>query len=133
MFNRNSKRARIDTLIGQATRLEGDLTFAGGLHLDGRVAGNVRADPAVGSSLSVSETGTIDGDVEVPSVMLNGTVTGDIVARERVVLGPHAKVQGNVLYGVIEMASGAQILGKLSRVGTEAAPASPPSGQTKSV
>jgi len=116
MFNRDSKQARIDTLIGKSARVQGDLEFAGGLHLDGSIAGNVRAEPAAGSSLSVSETGSIEGAVEVPSVMLNGSVRGDIIARERVVLGSTARVQGNVYYGVIEMTLGAQIMGKLTQV-----------------
>lgn len=116
MFSRDSKPARIDTLIGQASRVRGDLEFAGGLHLDGTIAGNVRADPGGNSSLSVSETGSIDGNVEAANVMLNGAVRGDIVARERVVLGATARVHGNVFYGVIEMTLGAQIMGKLTRI-----------------
>ena len=116
MFNRDTKQARIDTLIGKASRVHGNLEFAGGLHLDGSIAGNVRADPSEGSSLSISETGSIEGNVEAGNVMLNGSVRGDILARERVVLGATAKVQGNVYYGVIEMTLGAQIMGKLTRV-----------------
>ena len=119
MFSRESKQARIDTLIARSTRVHGDLEFAGGLHLDGSIAGNVRSDPSQSSSLSISETGSIEGSVEVPNVMLNGSVRGDIVARERVVLGATAKVQGNVYYGVIEMTLGAQIMGKLTRVAEE--------------
>jgi cytoskeletal protein CcmA (bactofilin family) len=116
MFNRDAKQARIDTLIGQAARVKGDLEFAGGLHLDGSVAGNVRAEPGASSSLSISESGSIEGNVEADNIMLNGTVRGHIVARERVVLGATAKVQGNVYYGVIEMTLGAQIMGKLTRI-----------------
>jgi cytoskeletal protein CcmA (bactofilin family) len=116
MFNRDTKQARIDTLIGKASRVHGDLEFAGGLHLDGSIAGNVRAEPIEGSSLSISETGFIEGNVAAVNVMLNGTVKGDILARERIVLGATARVQGNVYYGVIEMTLGAQIMGKLTRV-----------------
>jgi cytoskeletal protein CcmA (bactofilin family) len=116
MFNRDSKQARIDTLIGKASRVHGDLEFVGGLHLDGSIAGNVRADPSQDSSLSVSETGSIEGNVEAADVMLSGAVKGDIFARGRVVLGATARVQGNVYYGVIEMTLGAQIMGKLTRV-----------------
>ncbi|MBS0422390.1 MAG: polymer-forming cytoskeletal protein [Proteobacteria bacterium] len=121
MFSRDNKQARIDTLLGKASRVHGDMEFAGGLHLDGTIAGNLRADPVEGSSLSVSETGFIDGNVEVGNLMLNGAVRGDIVARGRLVLGATAQVQGNVYYGVIEMTLGAQIMGKLTRI-TEAAP-----------
>jgi cytoskeletal protein CcmA (bactofilin family) len=113
MFSRDSKHARIDTLIGKAARVQGDVEFEGGLHLDGRVAGNVRAVGEQDSSLSVSEHGAIEGSVEADNVTLNGSVRGDIYATERVVLGPRARVFGNVRYGVIEMTLGAEIKGKL--------------------
>jgi cytoskeletal protein CcmA (bactofilin family) len=125
MFSRDSKQARIDTLIGKAAKVHGGLEFAGGLHLDGAIAGNVRADPSEDSSLSVSETGSIEGNVEVGNIMLNGAVKGDIVARGRVVLGATARVQGNVYYGVIEMTLGAQIMGKLTRISETASPGQP--------
>jgi len=122
MFGRDSKaNGRIDTLVGKTAKVQGDVVFTGGLHLDGRVAGNVRADNDPTATLSVSETGSIEGSVDVPSVMLNGSVRGDIMARDRVVLGATAKVQGNVHYGVIEMTLGAEIKGKLVPLPTGAA------------
>jgi cytoskeletal protein CcmA (bactofilin family) len=130
MFNRDSRAPRIDTLLGRAARVQGDVDFEGGLHLDGQIQGAVRSDDARDSSLSVSETGSIDGPVRVPNVLLNGVVRGDIHARERVVLGATARVEGNVYYGVIEMTLGAQIVGKLVRlepVGQVMAPQSAPS------
>jgi len=116
MFNRDSKPVRIDTLIARSVRVNGDVEFAGGLHLDGQVAGGVRADPANPSSLSVSDTGSIEGPVEVTDLVLHGAVRGDIVARGRVVLGATARVEGSVYYGIIEMTLGAQIAGKLVRL-----------------
>lgn len=116
IFNRDSKPQRIDTLIAKSVRVDGDLEFAGGLHLDGRVAGGVRADSQAPASLSVSDSGSIEGPVEVTDLVLHGTVRGDIVARGRVVLGASARVEGNLYYGVIEMTLGAQITGKLVRL-----------------
>jgi cytoskeletal protein CcmA (bactofilin family) len=104
---------KIDTLIGTAARLQGDIVFAGGLHVDGHIVGNVSADPSSDSTLSVSEHGRIDGAVEVPNVILEGTVKGHIHARGRVVLGPKSRVEGDVYYGVIEMTLGAEIMGRL--------------------
>ena len=118
MFTRDS-RPRIDTLIGRETRIAGDVEFEGGLHLDGRIAGDVRAlstSAARPAALSVSETGIIDGAVEVPDVKLSGTVRGDIRASSRVILGATARVEGDVHYGIIEMTLGAQIMGKLVRL-----------------
>jgi cytoskeletal protein CcmA (bactofilin family) len=122
MFSRDP---RIDTLIGKGARVEGDVDFLGGMHLDGAIAGNVRSDASPGATLSVSEAGSIEGNVEVPNVLLQGAVKGDIRARERVVLGATARVEGNVYYGIIEMTVGAQITGKLLRLAPEAPPAVP--------
>ena len=122
MFGRDAKLSnRIDTLIGRTARVEGNLEFSGGLHLDGHVTGNVVAKPGTDSSISVSEHGCIEGSVEVPTVVLNGAVNGDIHARERIVLGAQARVRGNVQYGVIEMTLGAEIQGRLIPLGVGAA------------
>jgi cytoskeletal protein CcmA (bactofilin family) len=133
MFTRESKLARIDTLIGKAARVRGDVEFAGGLHLDGSIVGNVRSDQAPGSALSVSQGGSIEGTVEVPNIRLDGTVKGDIHARERVVLGATARVEGNLYYGVIEMTLGAQIMGKLMQVVPGKAAEAPPAGELGTV
>lgn len=116
MFNSDSKAARIDTLIARSVRVNGDVEFTGGLHLDGQVMGGVRADPQTAASLSISDTGSIEGPVQVTDLVLHGSVRGDIVARGRVVLGASARVEGNLYYGVIEMTLGAQITGKLVRL-----------------
>lgn len=114
MFKRASKPStRIDTLIGKSVRVNGDVEFTGGLHVEGFVGGNVRATGASGASVSVSEHGHIDGSVESPQVVLNGRVNGDIIAVERVVLGAKARVQGDIYYGAIEMTLGAEVSGKL--------------------
>jgi cytoskeletal protein CcmA (bactofilin family) len=118
MFGRRKQNStRIDTLLGKSATLNGDLEFAGGLHLDGRVNGNVRSSAEDGGALSVSESGFIEGSVEVTNIVMNGTVNGDMHARERLVLGGKARVNGNVHYGVIEMAPGAVITGKLIPLG----------------
>lgn len=114
MFKRKpTKKPNIDTLIGAKTRINGDVEFSGGLHLDGYINGNVSGDVGTDASLSVSEHGGIEGSVIVPNIVLNGIVKGDIDATERVELGEKARVLGNVRYAVIETAVGAQINGKL--------------------
>jgi len=128
MFTRDSRQARIDTLIGKDARVHGDIDFRGGLHLDGHIEGAVRSEETRDSTLSVSETGSIQGAVQVPNLVLNGTIRGDIHALERVVLGATARVEGNVYYGIIEMTLGAQIIGKLVRLEPETPPAAPATG-----
>jgi cytoskeletal protein CcmA (bactofilin family) len=112
MFKRNNS-PKIETLIGAKTRINGDVEFSGGLHVDGYINGNVSGELGTDASLSVSEHGEIEGSVIVPNIVLNGIVKGDIDATDRVELGEKARVLGNVRYTVIETAVGAQINGKL--------------------
>jgi cytoskeletal protein CcmA (bactofilin family) len=108
-----SKNANVGTLIGPKTRINGDVEFTGGLHLDGYINGNVKGDSNQSTFLSVSQQGSIEGSVIAPNVILNGIVKGDIDASDRIELGANARVMGNVHYTVIETAVGAQINGKL--------------------
>ena len=113
----NSKKpkqtANIDSLIGQNTEIRGDVIFSGGLHVDGKVKGNVIAAEGDDSVLTLSERGTIEGEVKVPNVVVNGTVIGDVHALSHVELAAQARVHGNVYYTLIEMAMGAEVNGNL--------------------
>src|SRR5204862_5456512 len=79
MLGRKSRsQAPIETLVGADTRIQGDIEFAGGCHVDGYVKGNVKATKDARAVLSISERGCVEGSVLVPHVLLNGTVKGDV-------------------------------------------------------
>jgi cytoskeletal protein CcmA (bactofilin family) len=115
MFSGDDKqtRARIDTLIGKNSRITGDLQYKGGLHVDGEIRGNVHAEEGSDSMLSLSQHGTIRGQVKVPHLTINGTVEGDVHAEKRLELGPEARITGDVYYNLIQIAVGATVNGKL--------------------
>ena len=114
MFSKPSRNKReIRTLVGAGTRVNGDVIFFDGLHVDGAVHGNVSIAEGATGSLSVSQEGVIEGNVNVSEAVVDGTVKGNVEASERVELGPTARVVGNVVYELIEMASGAEVNGKL--------------------
>jgi cytoskeletal protein CcmA (bactofilin family) len=110
---RKRKTTRIDTLVGQHSEILGDIRFSGGLHVDGTIKGNVIAENDGRSMLSLNECGTIEGEVNVPYVVLNGVVIGDVHGCEHVELSSKARITGNVYYNLIEMAIGAEVNGKL--------------------
>jgi cytoskeletal protein CcmA (bactofilin family) len=116
---KQTKSAEIDTLVGANTRINGDVEFVGGFHLDGTINGNVTCAQSKSDTLSVSEQGCIEGSVVVTNIVLNGLVKGDIEASDRVELGPMARVLGSVHYTTIETAVGAQINGKLIHRGKQ--------------
>lgn len=112
-WGKSTACSSIDTIIGQHTHMKGDIRFSGGLHIDGRVEGNIIAEPGSGAVLTVSEQGSIEGDVQVPNLVLNGAVVGDVHVSERVELASHARVTGNLYYSLIEMAMGAEVNGNM--------------------
>jgi cytoskeletal protein CcmA (bactofilin family) len=111
--NRKRKVTRIDSLIGQHTKIQGEINFSGGLHVDGTIEGNITAIEDSDAVLTLSEQGTIHGDIRVPNIILNGTVRGNVYAEEHIELALNARVVGNVYYNLIEMAMGAEVNGSL--------------------
>ncbi len=107
------RSSKIETLIGQSIEIDGDLSFNGGLHLDGKIKGNVTAENGTDSVLVVSEQGYISGDVSVPYAIINGTIKGNVYASEKLELSSKACITGNVHYNSLEMASGASVNGNI--------------------
>jgi cytoskeletal protein CcmA (bactofilin family) len=112
--------AQVDTLVGRHTTIEGNLRFSGGLHVEGTIRGNLYADDGERPSILIlNEGGRVEGEVNVPRVVINGTVEGDVHASERVELAPKARISGSVYYNLIEMAMGAEVNGNLIRRSNE--------------
>lgn len=108
-----SKSARIDSLLGRETQVNGDIRFVGGLHLDGRVTGKVSSEGDPSAYLQVSPQGIVEGNIDVPNIVIGGTVKGEIRAIGKVELSSTARVDGDVYYNRIQMAAGAEINGQL--------------------
>lgn len=113
MFGKSNKPSPIDSLIGAGTTIEGDITFVGGLRIDGHVKGNVRATGGKPGTLVLSELAKVEGEIDVAHIVVNGTVAGPIRATEYVELLPKARVTGDVCYKSIEVHVGAIVMGQL--------------------
>lgn len=114
--NKQHDGQAIDTLIGPQVTLHGDLVFSGGLYVEGRIYGKVIAEEGKQAVLTLAEQGRIEGEVQVPVVVINGELQGDVYASERVELAAKARVLGNVHYKVVEMRAGATLTGRLIHV-----------------
>lgn len=105
----------LETLIGRRTEFKGDIDFSGGLRIDGKIRGNVRASGSGETSLVVSEHGQVEGNVDVTNVVINGVVNGNVNSSGKVELQAGARVNGDVHYRVIEMALGSAVNGSMVR------------------
>lgn len=113
---KKAKPCSVTTVIGQDTLVSGGMCYHQGMHIDGKVNGNVFPNEMSKSSLSIGENGVVDGNVYAETLMTNGTITGDLYASHTVQLGSSAKIIGNVYYHKLEMAMGAEVIGNLVKV-----------------
>lgn len=122
MFGKRQSKPqnRIDSLISAETKVDGNISFAGGLRIDGEVNGNVTAVPGKPSTLVLSEHGHVNGDINVMHLVVNGEVNGTVQVGEYLELQSKAKVRGDVCYKALEMQLGAIVEGKLMHLAEEA-------------
>ena len=109
----NAPVSKMESLIGVGTRIEGDVVFKGGLHIDGEVRGNISCENPQEGTLEISDKANVEGSITVGHVVVNGTVTGPIFASHSLELMPQARVTGDVEYHQIEIHQGAVIQGRL--------------------
>ena len=103
----------VETLVGPRAVIRGDVSFTGGLYVEGTIHGKVTAEDGSAAVLTIADDGHIEGEVRAPVVVISGRMTGDIHAGERIELAANARVTGNIHYKVVEMAAGAMITGRL--------------------
>lgn len=127
MFRRKNDMAidasKLTGLLPQDTCVRGDVTFSGGLRIDGRVEGNIQGTPDGRDLLVLSEKGVVVGSVKVHDAVINGTVEGDIEVAHFLELQAGARVSGNITYSTLKLDCGATVDGKLLRVGENPATA----------
>ena len=125
MFRKKSTMAidvsRLAGLLAHDTCVQGDVMFAGGLRVDGRVEGNVMGKPDDRGLLVLSEKGVIVGSVKVHDAVINGRVEGDLEVGHYLELQVGARVTGNISYRTMKLDCGATVDGKLVPLGDQSA------------
>jgi cytoskeletal protein CcmA (bactofilin family) len=84
--------------------LEGEFHFKDAVRVNGHIAGTVYSKAG---TIIVDVEAQVDANVDVAVAVIGGTVRGDIVARERVELGPASKIYGNIRTRSIVIKDGA--------------------------
>jgi len=95
--------------------------FAGGLRIDGAVDGKVATADNAPGTLVISEHARVDGEVKVSHLVINGSVSGPVIANDYLELQAKARVNGDVVYRALEMHLGAIVHGKLTHAEPETA------------
>ena len=105
-----------NTLISRSTEIVGDIHFNGELIIECRVKGNIYAEDDSSALIRVAEKGSVEGEICVPSAIINGLVQGDVRSATHIELAAKAVVVGNVYYNLIEMVMGSEVNGNLMHI-----------------
>lgn len=125
MWNKGKSKADMQrftgktSLIAAGAAFRGDLEFQGAVQIDGKVLGNLLTLEGL---VRVSVDGLVEGEVRAPHIIIDGEIIGDVYASQHVELGPRARVRGNLYYGLMEMAMGAQVEGGLRPIKEQSRP-----------
>jgi len=112
----NHLQAGATTLVSKLTVITGDLHFSGNLEIEGTFQGNIIAKDGSNASLRVLHEGKVIGKIQVPTVIINGHVEGDVHSSKHLELAAKATVKGNLHYQFLEVVKGAQVNGKMIHV-----------------
>ena len=86
-------RQRSRPFFGDDPELSGELCFRDMLRVNGHIAGSVCSK---NGTLIVDAQAQVDANVDVAVAVIGGIVNGDILAHQRVEVGPTAKIYGNI-------------------------------------
>ncbi len=107
------KNESMNSTIGSGSSFEGKFYISGSLRIDGKFEGEIRTD----EELVVGVTGRVKTDISAKSVVVAGTVIGNINASEDVRLLETGMVLGDITSPSISMQNGVVVLGKVQVTG----------------
>ena len=97
-------------IVAEGTRIEGKVVFDQISRVYGVLVGEVRAKD--GSTLILSESAVVEGNIEADVLIVDGFVHGDIAAKTRVVISRTGRVVGNVKTASLSLEFGAYFEGR---------------------
>jgi len=103
------------SIIAEGTRVEGKITLEKVTRVHGTLVGEVHAVP--GSTLILGETSVVEGNIHADTLMVDGFVRGDIVAKSKVVISGTGRVVGNIKTPSLTVDFGAYFEGKCAMEG----------------
>src|SRR5437870_11359421 len=106
----SSPERRMTAWIGKAVRVEGKVISSEDLTIDGDVEGSIELG---GHSLVIGPGASIKADLVARTIIVSGSVRGNVRATEKLDLRDSGSIEGNVVAPRFLMADGSTVRGKL--------------------
>ena len=98
---------QVGTIIGNDTSFKGNITSQGTIRIDGQHEGDLN----IAGDLVIGESGQLQSQVKARSILVAGTISGNIEATDKLELMPTAKVYGDIKVGTLTINEGAVFRG----------------------
>ncbi len=99
------------TLIGESTKIEGQIHFTGMTRVFGILKGQIQTDE--GSTIILMESSVVEGSLDVETVIIAGFVRGEIRAKKKILIEGTGRIIGNLFAPSIQIDFGAYIEGEV--------------------
>jgi cytoskeletal protein CcmA (bactofilin family) len=111
------KDASSDTtsLVSRPVVVEGEISGEENLHVDGRVKGVIR----LAGDLFVGASGVVEAEVDARSIVIQGAVTGKVLARRQLEVQPSGRFNGEATAASYEIRQGAVFEGVSRMLGSK--------------
>ena len=119
------KNADSISLLSKDIAIEGDVEGNENLHVDGHIKGSIKLT----GNLTVGNSGTVEANVEAVNVVVQGKITGDVLAHKQLEIQPSGKLIGDCTAGSIDIRECAVFEGRSNMIkspGKSAKPAFSP-------
>ena len=111
----------LNAFLGKGCTYEGKLTFEGRVRIDGVFKGEIFSN----DTLEIGKDATVEGQIDVATLVVSGNVTGNINARTRVELHKPAKVDGTITTPILVIQEGVVFDGNVSMGSAQKSAAKP--------
>lgn len=112
LFKKDSDMSRLDTLVGNGTIFEGNLTSKESICVEGIVRGKIVCE----GNVIVGEKGRVDADIFADTVLIGGEVNGNIVAKTRLEITTNGKLKGDIKTGSLIISEGVIFEGRCQMI-----------------
>jgi cytoskeletal protein CcmA (bactofilin family) len=111
MFQKGNKTSDMESssinLIGNGTKITGDVVSNGDVRIDGSIKGNI----TITGKLVVGNSGKIEGNIQCQNADVSGEINGKVNVSELLSLKSSAKILGDIVTGKISIEANATFTG----------------------
>ena len=115
------KTADSTSLLSKNVKIEGEIQGPENLHVEGYIKGAVN----LSGDIFIGNTGIVEAEVEARNIIIQGEVTGNVLARQQLEIHPSGKLIGDCSAASIDIKEGAVFEGRSNMIKSQGTPVAP--------